>query len=87
MVHKTQRTKKVKAIEYYGGKCVKCGYDRCPDALEFHHQSDKIESASYVVMRWSWEKAKVELDKCLLLCANCHRETHSDLNKLKKVKI
>ena len=27
-------------------------------------------------MRWSWERAKKELDKCILVCSNCHREIH-----------
>ncbi len=75
------RRKKVRemAVAYKGGKCERCGYDRCIDALEFHHidptvKEFNISSKGYTR---SWERVKVELDKCMILCANCHRETHS----------
>lgn len=73
---RSQRRKKERAVQAFGGCCQRCGYDKCLDALEFHHldASTKAQSPSYVVMRWSWERAKVELEKCVLLCANCHRE-------------
>jgi hypothetical protein len=75
-VQDTQRRKKLKAIEMFGGKCQICGYNKCPNALEFHHVGEKKESPSYIIMRWSWERAKKELEKCILICANCHREIH-----------
>lgn len=75
------RRKKVRemAVEYKGGKCQQCGYNRCIDALEFHHidpaQKDfNISAKGYTR---SWEKVKIELDKCMILCANCHRELHA----------
>lgn len=65
------------AIEYKGGKCKNCGYNKCNAALEFHHldplQKDFGIGNSNCK---SWEKVKKELDKCDLLCANCHREIH-----------
>lgn len=67
---------KRQAVEYKGGKCLKCGYDRCLRALQFHHrESDKKE---FVISRgtYSWERIKIELDKCDLLCSNCHVELH-----------
>lgn len=73
---RSQKRKKIEIIERYGGKCQKCGYDKCINALEFHHLYDKKEKPSYIIIRWKWEKVKKELDKCALLCANCHRETH-----------
>jgi len=77
---KKRRDLKVKSIEYKGGKCEKCGYDKCVDALEFHHldssQKDFGISASGITR--SFEKMKIELDKCILLCANCHRELHAE---------
>ena len=73
-VTRTQRRKKQKAIERFGGKCVICGYNKCLAALEFHHISNKLHSPAYVIGRWSWDRAKKELDKCIVLCANCHRE-------------
>jgi len=78
-VMRAQKKKKLIAVEAFGGKCCKCGYDKCTEALEFHHleKSEKEESPSYIIMRWSFEKAKKELDKCILVCANCHREIHA----------
>ncbi|AEW47723.1 putative HNH endonuclease 2 [Bacillus phage BCU4] len=72
-----------KAIEYKGGKCSICGYDRCRWALEFHHinPEDKEFGISDGNTR-SWDKVKVELDKCILLCANCHREVESGFTQI-----
>ena len=72
-----QRRKKQFAVDAFGGKCQICGYDKCLNSLTFHHVNGKKEySPSYVIMRWSWERAKKELDKCILVCANCHGEIH-----------
>lgn len=67
---------KEKCISYKGGKCKKCGYKKYAEVLEFHHRNPKfklfkISSQGY---RKSWKILKKELDKCDLLCANCHRE-------------
>lgn len=58
-----------------GAKCMKCGYDRCTAALEFHHR-DPTEKDPTWRKGWSMERLKEELDKCDILCANCHREEH-----------
>lgn len=85
-VKRSQRRSKAFAVEYFGGKCSICGYNRCISALEFHHKdSDQKENApSHVIHSWTWEKAKVELDKCILVCSNCHREIHHGLIKLEE---
>ena len=81
------RRKKIRelAIKYKGGKCSVCGYQKCKEALEFHHLSSKkdfgISSKGYTR---SWQKVKQELEKCALLCANCHREIHSNKRVIKK---
>ncbi len=76
-----KRRKKIRqmAVEYKGGRCENCGYSRCIDALEFHHRdsSKKDFSISEKGYTRSWVKVKEELDKCVLLCANCHREFHA----------
>lgn len=73
-VMRAQRRKKEHAVESFGGKCSICGYRRCINALEFHHTENKEASPSYIIMRWSWDRVKDELKKCILVCANCHRE-------------
>lgn len=67
------------AIDYKGGRCEKCGYSSCIDALEFHHRDSlgKDFSISEKGYTRSWAKVREELDKCILLCANCHREIHA----------
>ena len=66
---------KIRAVEYLGGKCIKCGYDECVEALDFHHldASSKEFSISGNFNR-SWDSIRLELDKCAILCARCHRE-------------
>ncbi len=81
-VMKCQRRKKMDVVERFGGKCQVCGYDKCINALEFHHLEDKKESPSYVIMRWSWKRAKKELEKCIMVCANCHREIHYKIREI-----
>ena len=73
---------KIKLIEYKGGKCEKCGYDKCVGALEFHHldPNEKDFNISKSGHSRSWKRVKDELDKCILLCSNCHKETHEELN-------
>ncbi len=68
-----------KAIAAKGRKCEICGYSRCKEALEFHHlkDSDKNFGLSEKGYARSWQRVKKELEKCVLLCANCHREIHA----------
>ena len=74
------------AISYKGGKCSICGYEKCPEAMEFHHPEPTkkdfgISSKGYTR---GWEKVKKELDKCVMLCANCHREVHANAAFVRK---
>ena len=71
------RSLKQKAVDYLGGKCCSCGYNKCIIALEFNHLNNKsFEPSKMFEKRLNWEVIKTELDKCELLCANCHREKH-----------
>ena len=83
-VIKRRKTVKIKAVEYKGGCCQKCGYDKCISALEFHHldPNQKDFHISKSGHSRSWERVKNELDKCVLLCSNCHKETHEEIEKM-----
>jgi hypothetical protein len=70
---------KERAIAYLGGKCQVCGYDKCAAAMDFHHR-DPRQKDFHISSKQSWEAIQPELDKCCLLCANCHRETHAGLH-------
>ncbi len=79
---------KLKAIKYGGGECQKCGYDKCWRALHFHHidPSQKefgiFESRPGFKKVREWDKLKAEINKCILLCSNCHAELHADDEKI-----
>lgn len=76
---------KIKAIKYKGDKCQHCGYDKNITALEFHHiNPEEKEILPAKLYSKPWEYAKQELDKCILLCANCHREEHYRQNQIKQ---
>ena len=75
-----RKKRKEFAIKYKGGKCQCCGYDKCTDALEFHHRDPSQKSFGIAnAQTCSMEKLIAELDKCDLLCANCHRELHHEM--------
>jgi len=79
MVTKARQEKKRKAVEYKGGSCQVCGYNKSMRALEFHHLDPSKKSPSYHkgFRSWGFEKQKRELKNCILVCSNRHREIHS----------
>lgn len=71
--------RKIKAIEYLGGICAECGKSFHPSLYDFHHPNyDKDVDWAKIRLR-SWDKIKIELDKCELLCCMCHRFKHVNL--------
>lgn len=74
-----RRKLKAKAIAFKGGKCLLCGYERCNAALEFHHLNRRTKAFGLSrkgIIR-SWDSIMKEIDKCVLICANCHREVEA----------
>ena len=75
-----QRAFKHFLVEYKGGKCELCGYNKCEGALEFHHKDPKEKDIE--ISKWNFNYNQDiniflnEVNKCMLLCANCHREQH-----------
>ena len=83
-----RRRRKVRrmAVQYKGGQCSRCGYDKCVEALEFHHldSSRKDFGISEKGYTRSWARVREELEKCILVCANCHRELHASAQLLRE---
>jgi len=78
MVSESRRKLKLRAVEYKGGKCILCGYNKCVAALVFHHLDDAEKDFQVGSNLRSWERVKAEADKCILVCANCHAEIHAE---------
>ncbi len=76
--------RKYKMIEIMGGRCQKCGYDKYYGALELHHFDPKTKMYNWTKLKErSWKTIIEELKKCILLCANCHREQHDLIRDIK----
>lgn len=81
VIRSKKRALKHLLVEYRGGECEKCGYNKCEGALQFHHTdpTQKDFTLSQVNLNdtdFSIDKIKEEVNKCQLLCANCHFEEH-----------
>ena len=72
------RTKQ-KLVDYKGGKCIKCGYNKYNGNLAFHHLDPSKKDFTITGKSIAFEKLKLEVDKCELLCHNCHGEVHAGL--------
>ena len=69
----SHRIRKNDAVLYKGGKCIRCGYNKSNAALDFHHVDRTQKDKNWVSLkRKPLEQLKNELDKCELLCKNCH---------------
>jgi len=72
--------RKLELIKEKGGKCKICGYDKNIAALEFHHidpSKKSFQLDSRHLSNTTTEKLIEEANKCILVCANCHRELHN----------
>jgi hypothetical protein len=84
--NRARRTANKRKIDEYklAKGCAQCGYDRCAAALEAHHPAgtkDSLESTVALMAKRgrSWVSIEEELNKCEIVCANCHREFHAGL--------
>lgn len=77
LMNKRQDENKRKLVEYFGGKCICCGYSKNPRVLQFHH-TDSLTKSFGISNRLSssFETLLEEAKKCDMLCANCHSEKH-----------
>ena len=88
--HQIDARKKIKQyIDDYklSRGCSVCGYSKCARALEFHHNGDKeFGIANAVKNKYGLKRIKREMDKCIILCSNCHKEHEEDVS-LNRVKL
>lgn len=68
-----------KIKESRGGKCQRCGYNKCIKALEFHHLDPSKKDFTISNDHFKLTEAVEESKKCILLCSNCHKELHDNL--------
>jgi 5-methylcytosine-specific restriction endonuclease McrA len=76
---------KLKSIEYKGGSCERCGYNKYYGSLDFHHKNPlfkKFSIGGSGVCK-NWPELTKELDKCQLLCKNCHNELHAEEDRIR----
>lgn len=80
-VARRRRVVKRKLVAEAGGKCLICGYSRCQQVLQFHHL-DPSAKEFHIAERGcsrSLARSRAEIRKCVLLCANCHREVEAGI--------
>lgn len=71
-----EKTKK-EAVDFLGGKCIICGYNKYPQAIVFHHKDPKQKEYSISEHNGrSFKTIKKEVEKCVLMCIRCHIEWH-----------
>lgn len=80
-----RRDRKERPVEMLGGCCSVCGYRKCIAALEFHHRDPEQKSfpLSKENLLKRWPVVLAESEKCVLYCANCHRELEELLRGLR----
>lgn len=82
-VKDNRKRNKERAVELLGGRCKLCGYNKTVNALEFHHVDRTKKSFTVSAnMNKAWSKIVAELQNCVLLCANCHREVEAGLARI-----
>lgn len=89
-VIKWRRRNKQKMIEAMGGCCKLCGYNRCQEAMDFHHINPNEKDFSFGKITANPKSIKIlinELKKCVLLCSRCHREVHAGISKIEEPSI
>ena len=75
--HERWKTTKLKAIALFGNKCQKCGYDKNLGVLEFHHLDPSKKDYNWNrLTKKPWDEIVKELQKCIMVCRNCHAELH-----------
>ena len=81
-VTRIRKRRKKEVVESFGGKCQMCGYNKCVDALCFHHTDPTLKeyTPTTIINQWKTDRSIPQLikEKVILLCSNCHYEVHSE---------
>lgn len=84
-----EHRKKLSQLKFKIGKCQTCGYLQHPEILQFHHRDPKLKRFKFSMGNlgnYSWETVLKEIDKCDLICPNCHFLLHyNETSKLKEI--
>lgn len=80
-----RRRLKVRAADHMGGRCFGCDREGPAALFDFHHMeaADKSFGIGQDGIPRSWDKVVAELEKCVMLCANCHREVHAGVRTIR----
>ncbi len=81
--NRTRKKNKKILVKEAGNKCVRCDYNKCYQALQFHHIDKDTKSFTISDTTRSLDQLREESKKCILLCANCHTEEHAKNYDLK----
>jgi hypothetical protein len=81
----SRRRSKVRAVDWFGGACYGCDLAFPLQVFEFHHWDahDKEFGIATGGLDRAWDKIVAELEKCVMLCANCHREVHAGVRTIR----
>lgn len=86
-VKNSRQRLKERLLYIMGGKCIFCYYNKCNSALEFHHLDPQEKDFTLSTnANIGFDKAKEEIKKCILVCANCHREIHANMLNVDTIK-
>lgn len=80
-----RRAIKQALVNLKGGKCSICGYNKSLRALQFHHLNPKEKDFALTKNVKDFDKLKKEVEKCILVCSNCHAEIHEQLDNASSI--
>ena len=84
-IYDRQIKRKTECVNYKGGKCIVCSYNKYIGSLDFHHLDPSQKEFNIARLKgYKLSTLTNELDKCVLLCKNCHSEFHHGLIDLKE---
>jgi len=82
--------RKIELVKLLGGQCSICGYKKNSSALTFHHKDPNKKEFKLDIRSLSnrkLPKIQKEIEKCALLCHNCHAEIHFPQHDLESISL